>query len=43
MFRLIIAEVFPEDTGIYKCVAKNSAGTTTSSFYIKVEGKKINK
>ncbi|XP_071120619.1 twitchin-like isoform X18 [Mytilus edulis] len=37
MFKLIIAEVFPEDTGIYKCVAKNSSGTTTSSFYIKVE------
>lgn len=39
VFKLIIAEVFPDDTGVYKCIASNTAGSVTSSFYIKVEGK----
>jgi hypothetical protein len=30
------------DTGVYKCVATNSAGSSTSSFYIKIEGKTFN-
>ena len=42
VFKLVIAEVFPDDTGVYKCVATNSAGSSTSSFYIKVEGKTFN-
>ncbi|XP_065941807.1 twitchin isoform X18 [Magallana gigas] len=36
-YRLVIAEVFPEDSGMYKCVAENEAGTASSSFTVFVE------
>ncbi|XP_061166987.1 twitchin-like isoform X9 [Saccostrea echinata] len=36
-YRLVIAEVFPEDSGMYKCVAENEAGSTSSSFTVFVE------
>lgn len=37
-YRLVIAEVFPEDSGMYKCVAENEAGSSSSSFTVFVEG-----
>lgn len=36
---LIILEAFPEDTGTYKCVARNKAGETTVTCHLKVHGK----
>ncbi|XP_052814063.1 titin-like [Mya arenaria] len=35
---LSILEAFPEDTGIYKCVARNKAGETTVTCQLKVYG-----
>ena len=36
-FTLVIAEVFPEDSGIFKCVATNAEGTTTTESRLEVE------
>lgn len=38
--RLVIAEVFPEDSGIYRAEASNQTGTTSSHFTIFVKGTK---
>lgn len=35
---LSILEAFPEDTGTYKCVARNKAGETTVTCHLKVHG-----
>lgn len=32
----MISELYPEDTGIYTCVLKNSSGTATASAELKV-------
>ena len=37
--RLVIAEVFPEDSGPYRAVASNDTGTTTSYFTVFVNGR----
>ena len=37
-FAVTILGVVPEDSGIYKCVAKSTAGTTTRTFHVNVEG-----
>lgn len=39
VYTLKISEAFPEDEGIYKCVATNSAGTASTSANLKVVGK----
>lgn len=36
---LVIAEVFPEDTGDYTCVARNKAGEARSTATLTVDGK----
>ncbi|KAK3103159.1 hypothetical protein FSP39_016894 [Pinctada imbricata] len=36
-YKLVIAEVFPEDGAIYKCVATNSSGSISSCFTIFVD------
>uniref|UniRef100_A0A8C9RK24 Myopalladin n=1 Tax=Scleropages formosus TaxID=113540 RepID=A0A8C9RK24_SCLFO len=36
---LVIAEVFPEDSGTFTCTAKNKYGTVSSIAYLKVKGK----
>lgn len=36
--RLTIAEVFPEDSGLYKAEASNATGTTSSQFTLLVNG-----
>lgn len=36
---LSIMEAFPEDTGTYKCVARNKAGEVACVTYLKVHGK----
>lgn len=38
---LRISEAFPEDEGVYKCIAKNSAGEVTTSANLKVLGTQI--
>ncbi|XP_018605118.2 myopalladin isoform X1 [Scleropages formosus] len=35
---LVIAEVFPEDSGTFTCTAKNKYGTVSSIAYLKVKG-----
>ena len=35
---LTIEEVYPEDSGKYTCVAKNEAGTASTSAELLVEG-----
>ena len=35
---LVVKEVFPEDAGLFTCVAKNQAGHITSSAELVVEG-----
>lgn len=35
---LVVKEVFPEDAGMFTCVAKNQAGYSTSSAELVVEG-----
>lgn len=37
-FAVTILNVVPEDSGVYKCVAKSTAGTTTRTFQVNVEG-----
>lgn len=36
---LRISEAFPEDEGVYKCIAKNSAGEIITSANLRVLGK----
>ena len=36
-----IFTVTPEDSGVYKCVAKSAAGTTTKTFQVDIEGKSM--
>lgn len=36
---LRISEAFPEDEGVYKCIAKNPAGDVTTSANLRVLGK----
>ena len=36
--RLVIAGAYPEDDGIYKCTASNSAGTASSTCHLFVKG-----
>ena len=36
--KLQILDVYPEDEGKYACTAKNSAGETTTTCFISVEG-----
>lgn len=36
-FSLLIAEVFPEDSGIFKCVATNAEGSSSSEARLEVE------
>ena len=38
LHRLIIAEVFPEDSGVYRAEASNSTGTTSSNFTLLING-----
>ena len=38
-FGITIFTVVPEDSGVYKCVAKSAAGTTTKTFQVNIEGK----
>lgn len=38
VFTLRISEAFPEDEGVYKCVASNSAGTLTTTARLYVTG-----
>lgn len=35
---LRISEAFPEDEGVYKCIAKNPAGEVTTSANLRVLG-----
>lgn len=37
-FGVTVLNVVPEDSGVYKCVAKSSAGTTTRTFQVNIEG-----
>ncbi|XP_021346443.1 twitchin-like isoform X8 [Mizuhopecten yessoensis] len=37
VYKLVIVEVFPEDSDIYRIEARNSAGTASSSFSIRVD------
>lgn len=37
VYKLAIVEVFPEDSDIYRIEAKNSAGTASSSFSVRVD------
>lgn len=37
-FGITIFTVVPEDSGVYKCVAKSAAGTTTKTFQVNIEG-----
>ena len=38
-FGVTVLSVVPEDSGLYKCVAKSTAGTTTKTFQVNIEGK----
>lgn len=38
-FGVTIFSVALEDSGVYKCVAKNTAGTTTKTFQVNIEGR----
>lgn len=38
-FGITIFTVAPDDSGVYKCVAKSAAGTTTKTFQVNIEGK----
>lgn len=38
VYTLKISEAFPEDEGLYKCVASNSVGSVTLSAQLKVTG-----
>lgn len=39
VYTLKISEAFPEDEGIYKCIASNSQGSVTTKANLKVTGK----
>ena len=38
-FGITIFTVAPDDSGVYNCVAKSTAGTTTKTFQVNIEGK----
>lgn len=38
VYTLRISEAFPEDEGLYKCVATNNAGTASTSANLRVVG-----
>lgn len=38
---LSILEAFPEDSGNYRCVARNKAGETTCGALLKVQGQSL--
>lgn len=40
---LRMPEVYPEDEGVYKCIAKNPVGVVTTSANLRVLGNKNNK
>lgn len=39
VYTLRISEAFPEDEGVYKCIATNSAGDVSLSAELRVLGK----
>ena len=39
VYKLVIGEVFPEDSGVYCCEAVNTGGTALSECTIYVQGK----
>lgn len=41
IYKLVIAEIFPEDSGTYTCEAFNDAGESYSSCTLNVLGKKL--
>ena len=41
IFSLRISEAFPEDEGVYKCVASNASGTISTTAHLFVIGKKL--
>ena len=40
-FDCVVLSVVPEDSGVYKCVAKSAAGTTTKTFHVNIEGESL--
>jgi hypothetical protein len=41
LYELHISEAFPEDEGMYKCVAENPSGKAASEAQLKVKGMRI--
>lgn len=40
--RLAIRELFPDDAGVYECMARNDVGKTSTSCKVSVKGKALN-